>query len=112
MKKTSADLGNRNIPKNLVQEVVGSQLKALWFRDETENKTIEIWTIDTDEYAVVVGQNDEEEWRSDLVSFFGKFPSISSATAEIKANFTLKSFEEPEIQASSTFKRLIKKSGK
>lgn len=114
MKRIARDLGDANIPKVMIQQVVPSQLRALWWREESTNpahQTVEIWGSETQSFFVIAGDFIDGEWGQSDVQFIGEFEDLDKALAAARSNFVIKEDELPDEQkvASNSFKRLIRK---
>lgn len=114
--KIAADLGEKNIPRALLETVSPKPLKALWWREESSNPeytTVEMWTSEDDTFMVFSGFSGGEviEWTTDNINLFGEYDDKGRALSEIKGNFTFMQDEEPHEQtvAKNRLKRLIRK---
>ena len=114
-KRIAADLGDKNIPRVLVQQVIPNQLKTLYYREESSNpldKTLEIWNCEEHKFYLVEGDNSKGEWSVNNLQLIGEYDSVDRAVAEVRANYTLVQDENPEpisTAAGVKIKRLIKK---
>lgn len=98
--KLASDLGNKNIPKAMVQSVAPSQLASLYWREEASSpaKTVvEIWMLANNSFIVVSGDISTGEWSQGGVSLAGEFKTLQEASASAKENFTFAPIEEDEV---------------
>lgn len=97
----AGDLGEKNIPKNLVQAVAPTQLASLYWREEASQppKTIvEIWALATNKFIVVSGNFANGEWMQDDVQVVGEtYDTVSAAQTAAKSTFSFGPIEENEI---------------
>lgn len=128
----SSDLGEKNIPKTLIQSVAPSQLASLYWREQASqpaNTIVEIWSLANNKFIVVSGNFSNGEWTQDDVELFGEaYDTISMAQGIVKSSFTFGPIEEntmvkehidappvtqeqptTEQKAASLSKRLIRK---
>lgn len=134
LRKTSADLGEKNIPKALVQLNAPTQLSALYWREQASNPpktTVEIWMLADNTFLGIQGDFSKGDWAQDDVTTIDVFPTLEKAMSSIKASYdfapvdnaevakehvdqqAVPEAEEPPVEeektASKNFKRLVKK---
>lgn len=98
--KLASDLGNKNIPKTMVQSVAPSQLGSLYWREEASNpaKTIvEIWMLASGGFIAVAGDISTGEWGAGNVSLVDEAKTLQEANAYVKQNYTFAPIEEDEM---------------
>lgn len=113
MNKTAADLGQRNMPKGLIQQVVPGALRALYWREESsmpENHILEIWGSESATFYLIDGDFVSGEWSEQNIQFIGEYDEVHQAVQAARSNYVIMEDSQPKTEASSTFKRLIKKS--
>lgn len=112
-RKTARDLAEKNIPKELVQQIVPNQLRTLYWREESENPqntTVEIWNCGEHTFYLISGDNSKGEWSIADIMLVGEYESLDEATREARASYVLKAEEPEQLQvASQRLKRMIKK---
>jgi len=116
MNKTSANLGEKNIARNVLDSVSPSPLRTLYWREEASSpavKTIEIWMA-TDGFFIVFSGLYDGSWSPTNVQPIQDskgpiFDSLDAAMAAVKRNFSFGELEEPHEQTATKVKRLLKR---
>lgn len=112
LKKIAKDLGEMNIPKTLIQQVIPGELRAMYWREESvspENFVVEIWGSNESTFYVIAGDFASGQWSQEFINLVGEYETVDQAIAAARSSYVIKDNEQPVAQASNTFKRLIKK---
>ncbi|MNC50183.1 hypothetical protein D3C81_1230240 [compost metagenome] len=117
MNKTAADLGERNIPREMLDTISPEALQVLFWREQSSNPvdtTVELWRSASGSFLVFAGYYDGT-WAEQNIQYLQDtkgplFESLESGLAAIKRSYSFGEIEEPHEQnASYKVKRLIKR---
>lgn len=121
LQKQAADLGEKNIPEQILAQVSPFPLKVLYWREEATNipnTTVEIWMLQDNSFAVFAGEYDGT-WGAENIQVVtndkgdNSFSNLTDAMKTIRTNYVFDQIPQApqeEFVASSKIKRLLKKS--
>jgi hypothetical protein len=120
--RQAADLGEMNIPEEILNQVTPLPLQLLYWREaatNAENTTVEIWRTTDNNFVVFSGYYDGQ-WNPNNVQVVSSesgdnyFDQLTNAMKTVRVNYMFdgvpKAPQEPqELFANKKMKRLIRK---